>query len=75
MQELIAVNRKARARGSFVEVLAEDGRVVWVFRALELAEAYFTMTPDEFYTKYMFLWVPVEPFATLALAKLGGCGA
>lgn len=70
---LIPVNRTARLNGSNVEVLAANGTIVWIFKAEKLAEDYFTMTPDEFYATYMFIWVPVEPFATIALAKLGGC--
>lgn len=73
MGNLIPVNRTARLSGSDVEVLAANGDVVWRFKAEKLAGDYFTMTPDEFYATYMFIWVPVEPFATIALAKLGGC--
>lgn len=75
MNDLLKVNRTARVNHEHqrVEVLNDAGHVIWAFDPVELAMAYFTMSPEQFYATYMFLWVPCEPYATRALEKLGEC--
>lgn len=72
MYETITVTRTARLRGGRVEVLNAQGQPVWMFDPVELAIKYLTLGADEFYVRYMFLWVPPEPYYTIARGRLRG---
>ncbi|MEG0769898.1 MAG: hypothetical protein RSG59_08225 [Ruthenibacterium sp.] len=72
MTGLIHAARSTRRIGGTVYVYNESGRAIWGFSALSLAVQYYSMPRETFLAAYGFVWVPDEPYATLAQQKLGG---